>query len=100
MIEPFRRDFNARFTEAKYQELLRRLDAETGTHVDFRVAETPCFFEPKFLQRMVDAGIELTEQLLGNAAYRKESDGAIPAEYCVRGENAHPHFMTVDFGLV
>ncbi|MES2393299.1 MAG: hypothetical protein V4555_16775 [Acidobacteriota bacterium] len=100
MIEPFRSDFNARFTDAKYQELLRRLDAETGTKVEFRVAETPCFFEPAFLQRMVDAGVELTEQLLGNAEYMRASDAAIPAEYCVPGQNAHPHFMTVDFGLV
>ena len=102
MIEPYRGDFNARFTDAKYAELLRLLDERTGTHVEFRVAETPCFFEARFMQRMVDAGIELTEQLLGNAEYRKQAGAAIPAEYRVPGlaADAKPHFMTVDFGLV
>jgi hypothetical protein len=100
MIEPFRGDFNARFTEAKYAELLRRLETATGVRIEFRVAETPCFFEPKLMQRMVDAGVELTEQLLGNAAYMRESQEAIPEAYRVPGQDAHPHFMTVDFGLV
>ena len=102
MIEPYRGDFNARFTDAKYAELLRLLDERTGTHVEFRVAETPCFFEAAFIQRMVDAGIELTAQLLGNEGYRKQAQAAIPAEYFVPGldPGAKPHFMTVDFGLV
>ena len=102
MIEPYRSDFNARFTAAKYVELLRLLDERTGTHVEFRVAETPCFFSAELMERMVRAGIELTAQLLWNEQYRKEARAAIPAEYCVPGlsMDARPHFMTVDFGLV
>ena len=100
MIEPYRGDFNARFTEAKYAELLRLLDERVGTRVEFRVAETPCFFAPELMQRMVDAGVELTAQLLGNAAYMEASRGAIPAEWRVPNQDARPHFMTVDFGLV
>ena len=104
MIEPYRGDFNARFTAERYAELLRKLDEQVGMHVEFRVAETPCFFAPELMERMVQAGVELTAQLLGNARYMAESRAAIPAEYCVPGllmdGDAHPHFMTVDFGLV
>jgi hypothetical protein len=100
MIEPFRSDFNAGFTAAKYAELLRRLDERTRTKIEFRVAETPCFFTGELMERMVRAGVELTEQLLGNAEYMRASDAAVPAEWNVPGEDAHPHFMTVDFGLV
>jgi hypothetical protein len=100
MIERYRNDFNARFTDAKYAELMRLLNERTGTSVDFRVSETPCFFEPALMDRMVTAGIELTGQLLGNAEYMQASNAAIPAEYCVPNQDAHPHFMTVDFGLV
>jgi hypothetical protein len=100
MIEQYRSDFNARFTDAKYAELLRLLNERTGTSIDFRVSETPCFFEPELMDRMVTAGIELTNQLLENAKYMEESDAAIPAAYCVPNQDAHPHFMTVDFGLV
>jgi len=99
MLEPYRGDFNARFTEAKYAELLRLLDERTQTHIEFRVSETPCFFAPELMQRMVRAGMELTQQLLCNEKYMQASDAAIPAEYCVPGQGRHPHFMTVDFGL-
>ncbi len=100
MIEPYRSDFNARFTDAKYAELLRVLDQRTRTNIQFRIAETPCFFAPELMDRMINAGVELTTQLLGNKQYMQESDAAIPEEYCVPNQDKHPHFMTVDFGLV
>ena len=100
MIEPFRSDFNARFTEAKYEALKARLNRETGTQIEFRMAETPCFFAPELLQSMIDAGVELTQQLLGNKDYLERARAAIPAAYNVPGQGEHPHFMTVDFGLV
>jgi len=100
MIEPYRGDFNARFTEAKYGELLRVISERTRTPIEFRVAETPCFFAPELMQRMVRAGEELTAQLLGNAEYIRASDAAIPEAFRVPKCDAHPHFMTVDFGLV
>lgn len=100
MIEPFRSDFNARFTDAKYAALLERLNRETGTEVEFRIAETPCFFDRELLQEMIEAGRELTDQLVGNPEYLRRSERAIPAEFNVPRRGAHPHFMTVDFGLV
>ncbi len=100
MIEPFRSDFNARFTEARYRELIERLNAACGTEIEFRMAETPCFFHESFLNEMIRAGIELTDQLVSDAEYLRRSEAAIPAEYNVPGRGPHPHFMTVDFGLV
>lgn len=100
MIEPFRSDFNARFTEAKYGALVERLNRETGTEIEFRMAETPCFFPPELLEDMIRAGRELTAQLVNNPGYLAASKSAIPAAYDVPGQGAHPHFMTVDFGLV
>jgi hypothetical protein len=100
MIEPYRSDFNARWTPAKYAEFLRLLDERVGMHVEFRVAETPCFLAPDVLEKCSRAGVELTSQLMGNMEYLKESEGAIPEEFHVPGESKHPHFMTVDFGLV
>ena len=100
MLEPFRSDFNARFTEEKYTELLQRLNERTQTQVQFRVAETPCFFSAEILQTLVKAGMDLTTQLLGNTDYMRASNAAIPPEYCVPNQDLHPHFMTVDFGFV
>jgi hypothetical protein len=100
VIEPFRSDFNARFTEAKYRALVDRLNRETGTQIEFRMAETPCFFEKPLLDAMIGAGIELTETLLRTPGYLQEAQSAIPSVYNMPGQGDHPHFMTVDFGLV
>jgi hypothetical protein len=100
MLEPYRTAFNECFTMGKYAELLRLLEERTRTKVEFRVCETPCFFAPELMQKLVRTGEELTAQLLGHKRYMEESGAAIPAEYRVPDEDAHPHFMTVDFGLV
>ncbi len=100
MIEPFRTDFNARFTERKYAELVARLNQQTGTEIEFRMAETPCFFAQSTLDGMARIGEDLTGQLLGDPEYLQRSEAAIPAAYRVPNRNAHPHFMTVDFGFV
>jgi len=100
MLQPFRSDFNARFTLEKYHELLRRLNQHTGTEIEFRIAETPCFFARELMEEMVQTGIELTRQLVDSPEYMLQSEAAIPAAFRVPKEDAHPHFMTVDFGLV
>jgi hypothetical protein len=100
MLEPYRSAFNECFTLGKYAELLRLVNERTRTQVEFRVAETPCFFAPELMERLVRTGEELTAELLGNQQYMRDSEAAIPAQFKVPGENEHPHFMTVDFGLV
>ena len=99
MIEPYRGEFNANFTEAKYDDLRRALNAKTRTEITFQMSETPCFFPTSTLDEMVDLGLELTEQLLGNPEYMAASTAAVPDRYRVPGEDSRPHFMTVDFGL-
>jgi hypothetical protein len=100
MIEPLRSDFNARFTPSKYAELKRLMDQRTNSHIDFRLCETPCFFAPELLRSIVTAGAELTHQLLDSPDYLAASLDAIPSAYRVPNDDAHPHFMTADFGLV
>ncbi|MGA8272801.1 MAG: hypothetical protein WB919_14670 [Candidatus Sulfotelmatobacter sp.] len=100
MIPSLRKQFNENFTPEKYQKFLRRIDDAAGTHVQFRVSETPCFFPKSLLDRMVEDGKELIRQLVESAEYRARSDGSIPAEFRVPNEPAHPLFVQVDFGLV
>jgi hypothetical protein len=100
MIPSLRKQFNERFTPEKYQTFLRRIDDVSGTHVSFRLAETPCFFPKELLERMASDGAELIRQLVDNSAYRAKSDEAVPAEFKVPNETPHPMFVQVDFGLV
>lgn len=100
MIEPFRSDFNRRFTLEKYAAMIARLEGEAGTPIAFRMAETPCFFDEQMLEAMIEAGTELTRQLVDDPEYMRRSEAAVPEKYRVPGRGDHPHFMTVDFGLV
>jgi hypothetical protein len=100
MIPYLRKQFNENFTPDKYQVFLRRVDAECGTHVQFRLSETPCFFPKTLIDRMAEDGKELIRQLVENPEYRAKSDEAVPAEFKVPNEAAHPMFVQVDFGLV
>src|SRR5579862_938982 len=100
MIPPLRRQFNASFTPEKYQEFLRRIDQACGTHVQFRLSETPCFFPANLLERMAEDGKELIRQLVENREYRAKSDEAVPPQFKVPNEANHPLFVQVDFGLV
>jgi hypothetical protein len=100
MIPSLRKPFNANFTPEKYQAFLRRIDEACGTHVQFRLSETPCFFPQELLDRMATDGKELIRQLVDNPEYRAKSDEAVPAEFKVPNEALHPMFVQVDFGLV
>jgi hypothetical protein len=100
MIPSLRKQFNASFTPEKYQTFLRRIDDACGTHVQFRLSETPCFFPKALLERMAEDGKELIRQLVESPEYRARSDASIPAEFRVANEPAQPLFVQVDFGLV
>jgi hypothetical protein len=99
MLQPYRAWFNADFTEAKYDDLLYRVNHLTRTSVEFRVAETPCFFAQSMLDDLAETGAILTRQLLEDPAYIEASNQTIPLEFRVPNENPQPNFMTVDFGF-
>ncbi|MDQ1389500.1 MAG: hypothetical protein QOF56_2954 [Acidobacteriaceae bacterium] len=100
MIPFLRKQFNTSFTPDKYQAFLQRIDDACGTHVQFRLSETPCFFPQSLLRRMAEDGKELIRQLVESPAYRTRSNASIPEEFRVPNEPPHPMFVQVDFGLV
>jgi hypothetical protein len=100
MIPALRERFNREFTPGKYRAFLEKLDSACGTHVKFRVAETPCFFPRPLLERLAATGRELVRQLIDDPAYREASRRAIPPAFEAPGETARPLFIQADFGLV
>jgi hypothetical protein len=100
MIPSLRRQFNHNFTPEKYLAFLRRIDEICGTHVQFRLSETPCFFPKELIDRLTRDGEALIRQLVDNPQYRARSDEAVPREFKVPNEAPHPMFVQVDFGLV
>jgi hypothetical protein len=100
MIPALRKQFNQAFAPDKYTAFLAHVDAMCGTHVQFRLSETPCFFPKSLLEQMAEYGEELIRQLVDSHDYRAKSDASIPAEFRVPNESPHPMFVQVDFGLV
>ncbi|MGB8887508.1 MAG: hypothetical protein WCC87_12345 [Candidatus Korobacteraceae bacterium] len=100
MIPALREEFNRNYTPEKYQRLLRNLDNACGTHVGFRVSETPCFVPGGLLDQMAQYGRELVAQLIDDPEYRRVADASVPPQYNVPNEPPRPMFVQVDFGLV
>lgn len=99
MVPHFRTFFNNNFTEDKYRLLLKRLDALCGTHVNFRVSETPVFLPKSLLQTMEAAGTEMILQLMSDPKYLEASEHSIPFDFKVPNETPHPLFVAIDFGI-
>ncbi len=99
MIADLRNRFNRQFSEAKYRELLHRMEVSCGAAVQFRIAETPCFLPARLLEDMCRYGKELVEQLI-TSDYVAISQRSIPDDFRVPQEDPHPLFVQVDFGLV
>src|SRR3984957_7018595 len=100
MIPFLRKQFNDSFSPEKYQAFLRRIEDLCGTHVQFRLSETPCFFPKSMLEQMAADGKELIRQLVESPEYRARADASIPGGVRVANEPARPLFVQVDFGLV
>lgn len=100
MIPHLRQKYNANFTPEKYRTLLGRMDELGGTHIEFRISETPCFFPKSIVDTLAQYGKELIEQLVNDPSYRAAADVAIPPEYNVPHETDRPLFVAVDFGLM
>ncbi len=102
MIPELREDFNQRWTERAYTELLHTLEADLGEQPQFRIAETPIFLPESLLERIVSVSNELLESLLSNQEFLQASETAIPESFRFREPHGiqSPNFMTVDFGFV
>src|SRR5208282_2539975 len=100
MVPARREEFNRNYTPEKYRQFLADLDKACGTHIGFRVSETPCFVPKALLDRMAEYGRELVLQLVDDPQYLRASDASVPPQYNVPNQSRLPMFVQVDFGLV
>jgi hypothetical protein len=99
MVPALREEFNRNYTPEKYRQFLETLDQACGTHIGFRVSETPCFVPKSLLDKMAQCGRELILQLVDNPQYLRASDVSVPPQYNVPNQSPRPMFVQVDFGL-
>jgi hypothetical protein len=98
MIPALRQRYNAAFTEPAYQAFLAELAQAVYWPVDFRVAESPLFFDEHTTRELVRAADDIVRQL-ATPEFRQHAQTAIPAGLTVPAETPWPHFLAVDFAL-
>ncbi|WP_438480557.1 hypothetical protein [Oleiharenicola lentus] len=98
MIPELRRRYNNAFTAERYEALVKELNTAVYWPVDFRVAESPLFFDENTTRALVSAADDIIGQL-AMPEFREHAKTAIPAGLEVPNETAWPHFLAVDFAL-
>lgn len=98
MIPAIRQRYNAAFTEERYQAFTAELNKSMYWPVDFRVAESPLFYDADTTQALVAASNDIVSQL-AKPAFRAHAKSAIPQGLEVPKETEWPHFLAVDFAL-
>jgi hypothetical protein len=98
MIPALRQRYNAAFTEARYAAFMAELNQAVYWPVDFRVAESPLFFDEATTRALIRASDDIVGQL-AKPAFREHAKTAIPQGLPVPRETEWPHFLAVDFAL-
>lgn len=98
MVPELRRAYNQAFTEERYRQMLRWLETEGGSPVDFRVSETPVFLTPQLASDLERAALEICAAV-HTPAYLREAPRAIPPGRQVPGDPGLPIFLQIDLAL-
>jgi hypothetical protein len=99
MIPALRKSFNATWSEARYRDLVNRLEVRTGATLGFPISETPCFFPASLMASLAATGGELVRQILDNPEAMAAADAVVPERFRGPGAETLPTFVQVDFGL-
>ncbi len=98
MIPKIREEFNAGYNEIKYNELLQFIESNYPKQLEFRVAETPVFFDKELTQKLISASEKIVDVITA-PDFIQQSERAIPPQCFVPGKEGRPHFMAFDFGI-
>jgi len=108
VIPALRTAFNERWSDARYRDLIARLEQRTGATLNFPISETPCFFPRSLMDSLAATGIQLIDLILNSPEAMTAADAAVPERYRPStplgaggsGAEESPTFAQVDFGLV
>ena len=98
MIPEIRANFNANYTDSKFKELLEFIESKYPKELEFRVAETPVFFDTTLSRKLIEASEKIVDAILA-PDFMSQSKSAIPSQCFVPGNEGRPHFMAFDFGI-
>ena len=98
MLKNSRRQFNASFTQEKYNQYLAYFEKLYPAALHFTLAETPIFIPNSFKQQLIEAGEYITSQIV-DPQFKSMTNDAIPKDYFVPNEPDRPLCMVIDFAI-
>lgn len=99
MIAKVRSQFNAAFTEQKYQDFLEKVTDVYNNKPLFRVAESP-FFIPSILKDRLLEACDMIKETVVREDIKTITQGALYDEsLIVPNEDEHTTFLQMDFGV-
>ena len=98
MDPQLRSRFNADFTPEKYAALVRCVNESEKWPADFRISETPIFLTREFTDEVTRAANEIVAATR-TPEFARHSAVAVPKDFEVPNESAHPSFHVVDFAI-
>lgn len=98
MIPEIREAFNRQFSDTAYAALLEDIQSKYPNQLEFRVGETPVFFDKALTQKLIDASEKIVDVVM-QPEFMEQSERAIPPAYFVPGNEGRPHYMAFDFAI-
>ncbi|MBL7817468.1 MAG: hypothetical protein JNL70_20850 [Saprospiraceae bacterium] len=98
MITHLRKAYNAAFSQEEYVAFLDHIHSLYNHTPPFRVSETPVFIPDDFRDKLLRACDDIVDVVV-QPNFKALTEGAMKPEHRVPNEDAHPHFMVVDFGI-
>lgn len=98
MISTYRQNYNAAFSEEKYNEFVEAIKADWPEQLDFRVAETPVFVPAALKNKLIEACESFVDVIVG-PHFKVKTQHAIPLGQNVPHENDHASFLAIDFAI-
>ena len=98
MQKLLRDKFNKNFTEEKYRNYMKSIDAVSPGALDFRIAETPIFIPKDFTKKMLDACEDIIDIIVA-PNFLTLTERSIPDDVKVPGDEGHAECMVFDFGI-
>ena len=99
MIKEIRDQYNASFTQAKYEALKDYINTAWGHDVHFRVAETPIFIPDALKNQLLEACKEINKVITQENFKELTKDAIKHPSLQVPNEDYHTRFLQMDFGI-
>lgn len=98
MIPLYRKQFNAEFSETKYQEYLNYINELYPNSVDFRIAETPLFLSSVFKNQLLEVGEYVCAQIVA-ADFISKTEKSLQNTRSTPNEMGLPECIVMDFAI-